>query len=327
MKVPVFILLSILMVTANLPSPVAARSSPGNSSTARSYAPVLSDMNTLLRESICKGTSRLITEYTYLFESTRHRKNDKGIIEKETELYEVYVPPVRTGRLTAQIRILLSRNGIPVPPGDLEKARLRAGERLEKAEKEASSQAAESASFMQWCSGISPIGTYFTVIAPGQAREARLRFTPLSILRFSFFDSPRYEDIDGRKMIALNFKPREGVSYEVYERYLAKIVGTIWIDAEEKIVARIEGWPVTRDNSLQNTIRAHLAAGREPAILYEQIRLPDGIWLPKKIKVNTNSHGYIFGRYYYDLTFVFTEHKRFTTSVEDVTIRPATKQP
>jgi hypothetical protein len=284
-------------------------------------------LNGLLKEALCRGTSKLITEYTYLFETTRYRKDKTGYSETLTDIYEVYAPPLQTGRLTTQIPVLISRNGTPVPPKELEKERQRAGEKLERAEREAQGQAGESSSFIKWCSGITPVGTYFTFIVPGEAREGKLRFTPLSVLRLSVFDSPRYEDLGGRRMIALNFRPRDGVSYEGSERYLAKLVGTIWIDAREKIAARIEAWPMTGDKSMKSTIDAHVAMGLGPAVVYEQIRLPDGTWLPKKIQLNTRTYDYVFGRYHYDMVNVFTEHKRFTTSVDEVKTEPSEKNP
>jgi len=316
MKAPVLAILSGVLLLASSPAPNIARSLTGQPG----------DMSGLLKQCICKGTSKLITEYTYQLEMSKHRKNRRGEIEKFSEVYEVYVPPLKKDRLTQQIMVTTSRDGKPVSAKDLEKERLRAGEKLEKAEKEAQGQQTESPSFLAWCSGNSPIGTYFTFVIAAGAMERKLRFTPLSILRSCTFDSPRYEDLNGRRMIALTFKPREGFEYAAEDRYLSKLMGTIWIDAEEKIAARIEAWPVSGD-SLEGSIKAHKALGKGAVITYEQVRLPEGVWMPKRIELNTNSYSHLFGRYYYDNTCVFTDYKRFTTSVEEVATGQAEKKP
>lgn len=331
MKNRVFTILCAIILLACPASRVAAQSTGGPAattpSTAGSKAIDFSNLGALLTECFCKGTGKLITEYTYLFETTRYRKHDRGAPEIQTELYEVYAPPVKPGQLTYQIPILVSKNGKAISPKQLEKERLRAGEKLEKEEREAKNAGNESPSFKAGCAGITPIGTYFTLTIPGEATERKFKFTPLSVLLFNIFEAPRYEELNGRRMVALDFRPRGGVSFEADERYMEKLGGIIWIDAEDKIAARIEVWPLSGNESMRSISKGYAAAGKGPAVFYEQTRLPDGVWLPKKIQLNTNTYGFVFGRYYYDVINVFSEHKRFTTSVEEVTTARPVKQP
>jgi len=103
--------------------------------TARSEIAAPRDIDTLIRECICKGSGKVITEYTYTWEIIRRGADRLGQIHRWSEIYEVYVPPIREGRLTEQFPILISRNGRELPTEAITKARLRAGEKLQEAER------------------------------------------------------------------------------------------------------------------------------------------------------------------------------------------------
>src|SRR6266436_3446303 len=92
------------------------------------------DVPALIKEAICKGAGDMLIEYSYVM-NVRSRKKDKpGQIKEETTTYEVFIPNLKSGMLTRGILLVTNRNGIPVPPAELEKERLKTGERLEKEE-------------------------------------------------------------------------------------------------------------------------------------------------------------------------------------------------
>jgi hypothetical protein len=75
MKTRVFTILSAIILLVSSASRGAAQA------TAGPKAVDFSNLGALLRECFCKGTGKLITEYTYLFETTRYRKHDQGTPE------------------------------------------------------------------------------------------------------------------------------------------------------------------------------------------------------------------------------------------------------
>jgi hypothetical protein len=90
------------------------------------------DIPALTKEAICKGAGDMLIEYTYVMNVQSRTKEKRGKIKEETTTYEVFIPTLRSGMLTRGLMLVTSRNGIPVPPAELEKQRLKTGERLEK---------------------------------------------------------------------------------------------------------------------------------------------------------------------------------------------------
>lgn len=248
------------------------------------------DLDTLIRECICKGSGKVITEYTYTWEIIRRGADKFGHINSWSEIYEVYVPPIRQGRLTEQFPILISKNGRALPQEAIAKARLRAGEKLQEAERAGSGQSGQESAFRPACAGTQPVGTYFTLVLEGARGQRKTIFAPVTFLRSSEFHSPGRDILDGREMIVLEFKPRAGVRFMAEESYISALVGKVWIDAEEKVLARLEAWPKDRAGK----------AGKA-AVLYEQVRRPEATWLPGRAELNTNLYGYIFRERSYDM--------------------------
>jgi hypothetical protein len=77
----------------------------------------------------------MMADYTYVMTSSSREKDKKGRVKKEeATTHEVYIPTLRGGTRAAGILLVTSRNGVPVPPDELEKERARAGRRLEEEE-------------------------------------------------------------------------------------------------------------------------------------------------------------------------------------------------
>ena len=92
------------------------------------------DIPALVKEAYCKGAGDMMTEYSYVMNSKGRSKDKKGQIKEDSTTYEVFIPTVKSGTRGKGILVVTSRNGVPVPADELEKARRQAGERLEKAE-------------------------------------------------------------------------------------------------------------------------------------------------------------------------------------------------
>ena len=77
-----------------------------------------------------------MTEYSYVLNSVGRSKDKKGNTKEEATTYEVFIPTLKSGTHAKGILVVTSRNGVPCPADELEKAR-RSGRASEKAEKNA----------------------------------------------------------------------------------------------------------------------------------------------------------------------------------------------
>src|SRR6266850_914131 len=92
------------------------------------------DIPALVKEAYCKGAGDMMTDYSYVMNSSTRSKDKKGQTKEESTIYEVFIPTLKSGTSGKGILVPTSHNGVPVPADKLAKARAEAGERLEKAE-------------------------------------------------------------------------------------------------------------------------------------------------------------------------------------------------
>ena len=141
-------------------------------------------------------------------------------------------------------------------------------------------------------------------------------------LRQCRFGAPRYDRLTGRDMIALNIHSCAGNVGDPHEQYLARMAGVVWIDATDKVVARLEAWPAPE------TDRETSSAPRTAeTIVYEQTRLPNGLWVPKRIRLNAIGKAALFNGTDKDMTFEFSHYQRFGTEVKDIEQTPLKSKP
>jgi hypothetical protein len=280
------------------------------------------DIPQLIENALGNGkAARLLSEYTYTLRMAQRKADRKGRITEESETYEAYFPTLKLKGETNFVLIKTKENDRPVTPERLERERQKATERLLKGEEEAQkinkSRGDERAGKQPGGKdagedGEKNVGIYFRMNAGTMFSGVSLDVRTL--LKNCEFDSPRREMIDGREAIALNFRPKPGASFEKEERYLAQSVGTVWIDAADKVLVRVEGWP-----------RAASTRAGNPAFVYEQVRLPDDHWLPRLGRMNCASHTALFGASY-DFVFEFSNYQHFYSEIKDVRInKPAAK--
>jgi chlorite dismutase len=56
------------------------------------------------------------------------------------------------------------------------------------------------------------------------------------------------------------------------------------------------------------------------------VRLPDGLWFPNLIRVNSAGDSLLFDGLNWDVLFEFNDYKRFSTTVEELKIQDPKKQ-
>ncbi len=261
------------------------------------------DVKALIKDALDNGRGdKLLTEYTYLMRMSEGKIDKQGQVKETSENFEAYVPTLRNRDRTSAVLLKLTEKGVPLPGDKLEKERQKAAERLLKSDADAQKYNSRNAAEFNTSK---VIGAYFQV-----RLSADVDLNIKVLLRTCEFNAPRRELIDGRETIALDFSaPAATDAFEKNLRYLARTAGTVWIDVQERILVRAEGWP-----------RAMAAHTGKPAFLYEQIRLPDGYWLTRLAQLNGATHHAVFGSLDKDVTFEFSDYKRFGAEVKDVKV-------
>jgi hypothetical protein len=284
------------------------------------------DTTALRKEAICKGAGDMLIEYTYVMHVNAREKDKKGNTKVETTTYEVFIPTLKSGMHTRGILLVTNRNGVPVPPDELEKERLRTGERLEKEEnKIARAEAAPLAAGDQ-PKGMLPVGMY-THIAFNRAtlgiRRAGVGFAVDDFLETCDLTLLRRAQNEGREVLVFRFTPETDAQFGPNEKYIAQLTGEIWIDAKDRIATKLIAWP--RDPKDNATAPATTAVNRPPAVYAEMMRLRDGTWLPRVIRINGADYPTLFDHITTDITWTYSNYVHFSTEVEDYKMKSTDK--
>ena len=284
------------------------------------------DIDSLVKEAVCKGAGDMMAEYTYVMKSSSREKDKRGQVKKEeATTYEVYVPTLKGGMRAAGVMLVTSRNGVPVPPGELEKERLRAGRRLEAAEDKIARQPAPQAeSSPGRTTGMLPLGKYPRMrirrglFGIGAADVALVMQTFLEKCGLTLAGRER---VNGRETLIFRFTARPGAQFDNSEKYVRLLDGAIRIDAEDRIVTQVAGWPSGVKGP--DVTGATTSPGEKPPAVYiEMTRLPEGVWLPGVVRLNGADYPTLFGGVTTDTTLTYGEYKRFTTETKDVQVKP-----
>jgi hypothetical protein len=201
-----------------------------------------------------------------------------------------------------------------LPPWQILDDRKRAGERLQKEEDEAKNNGDNYNSAPDTAAGYVSAGIY----GKANGKPAWVTIDISEILRSSDFSSPRLERLGNREVIAMNFRPRNGLSFPTSHQYIPKLLGTVWIDQAEKTVARLEAQLAPQFTEGANN--------RGPVLVYEQERRPTGEWFPTLIRMNAGGISSLFNGLNWDVTFEFSEYKKFTSNAGDVIIKEIKEQ-
>jgi len=303
---------------------------------ARTDDPV--DIQALIKEAYCKGSGDMISEYTYVTNSIKREKDKKGKEKLETYTYEVFFPTLKSGTHTKGILVVTSHNGIPVPPAELEKVRARAAERTEKEEEKiARSNPQAPSADSTTVTGMRPLGVYARTAVNHETIGSKhsVRLSVHTFLQNCVLTLLRREQIEGRETLIFTFSPMPQAQLADNEKYLAALTGEIWIDARDRIVTRLVGWPLGVKESSPSPVKpsrdqspplAALPSERAPAVYVEMMRLPQqGIWLPRVTRINGADYPSLFDGITSDSNVTYSNYIRFLTAVGDVKVGQPTQ--
>lgn len=287
-RLAVGVLAAALGLSSFFIPPVIAQSPPAAGET-------IPDLEGLIRDMREKGP-RCLSQLgdftlTFTFYSRKFEKNDKAKTNSRT--FEVFVPESYRNRKKAfrAPLLLVAENGVPVPADTLAKEREKLTQELNELEKD------------QNKSGKKKKGTAFS-LGPGEATSysgftsktglfsGTNALSPSLILTNVEFGAGRREMLDGRETVAVEFRAKPGLKFDKPVGYVAQLEGMVWIDVRDRVLVRLEGWQRT-----PGTGTAFLSNPRpeKAPVLYEQLRIADGIWFPRRQWLFDNATTTMFG--------------------------------
>src|SRR5215475_4444371 len=230
-------------VVARQESPPGAKAQvayvPRNAADDGARLPDLSslDIPLLIRDSDRLGTAMhlRLPEYTYLQTRVSRELDQRGKMVERASAYEAY--PIIVMRHQRHVISLISEDGAQVSPKRLKKERLRAAKEIETAERESALQV-----------GGAPAGGAEKYVAAGIGVSQTGDGVWIGVsqfLRQCRFGEPRYDRLGDRDVIALDIHSCAGNVSDPRELYLTSMAGVVWIDAADKVVARLEAWPAS----------------------------------------------------------------------------------
>jgi hypothetical protein len=260
------------------------------------------DVTALLRE-VGANQDELenrVAEYAFKQTETDREINSKGELKKETiKVYEVYPLPNRE-----PVEKLISENGVPLSAEKAAKEDKRVQEEFEKAERDKEKDEKRVAQRRAEREKKKAEGDDPTDIS--------------SFLKACEFVSPRREILGGREAIVFDFRPREGFKPKTrQESLIAKLIGVVWIDPIDKQVIRLEA-RLAEGFKMAGGLLVSLKPGA--ALVMEQTRMVQGVWLPKFAQVNLSVKVLLFGGGDYNKTIEWSDYRHFAGDVKDYKI-------
>jgi len=237
-------------------------------------------------------------EYSFVQKETTREINDHGELKKETvRMYEVF--PIANRE---PVYKLISENGAPLSAERAAKEDKRVMEEMVKAEKESAENKQKQ-----------------------EKREAELEKKRAAgkaddedpgisqFLRACEFVSPRRENFRDRDTIVFDFRPRPNFRpSNRSESLISKLVGVIWIDPVDKQVIRMEA-RLAEGFKMGGGLLVSLKPGA--AMVMEQKRMDDGVWLPRLAHFNLSIRVLLFGGGDINKTYEWSDYKHFKGEV------------
>jgi hypothetical protein len=252
-----------------------------------------------------------VNDYTFTQKVTEREVDDRGQVKKEkVSVYEVY-PIADYG----WVEKLVMENGAPLSPERAAKEEKRAAEELEKAEHEAPKLKQKREQKRAERRAKRRAKSSDKAKAGGEGDEEDDDVEISTFLRACEFFSPRREHFRERDVIVFDFRPRAGFKPSTMgETIVSKLSGVIWIDPAERQAVRLEARLV--DNfKLGGGLVASIKPGS--AFIFEQTRLPEGVWMPRFSQVNVSARVLLFKGVTVNETREFGGFKRFSTKTGD----------
>lgn len=154
----------------------------------------------------------------------------------------------------------------------------------------------------------------------GPPREDGPRVSIAELLRASNLVNPRRERFNGRSVIVFDFEPNPAFDYKNAKsmlKFFGKTAGVMWIDEQDKQVARLEAYLADSFN-VGGGVLAKLRKGA--SFVLEQRRVNDEIWLPAIADINLSVRVLLVKGINVNQRVESYDYRKFTTEVKDAKV-------
>jgi hypothetical protein len=237
-----------------------------------------------------------VGDYTYTEKRTERKINDRGEVTDETvKLFEVYPLPGRN-----DVRRLISEDGVMLSPERAVKEEKRVNDEMEKAQRERARTKEKHERAIQ---------------KGKKEKDDESELGIADFLRAAELVSPRNERLRDRYAIVFDFRPRAGYKPKTsVESIISKLAGVMWIDPLDKQVIRLEARLID-SYKMGGGLLASIRPGT--ALVFEQKRMEDGVWLPVYAQVNITARVLLFKGINMNVVQEFSNYQRFNSNVDD----------
>jgi hypothetical protein len=252
---------------------------------------------------------RRVSDYTFTRKETQREFDSKGLVKTEkVTVHEVY--PVAGG---GSVLKLISEDGVPLSTAQLEREEKRVVEEMAKLEREnAKRKEKRERERAERARKRKDAGAS----ADGATEEENVGIAVF--LRACEFISPRRERFQDREVIVFDFRPRPNFKPSTRsEAMVSKLAGVAWVDPVDKHVMRLEA-RLAESYKVGGGLLVSVRPGS--AVVIEQTRLADGVWLPRYSQINAAAKLFLFAGFHIDATHEYSNYKRFSTGVGDAQV-------
>jgi hypothetical protein len=247
-----------------------------------------------------KKLDERVSDYSFTEKRTERKINDKGEVKEEkVTVYEIY--PLPGGGAFYKV---ITENGVPLSAERAAKQDKNIAEAVAKYEKEREKKEQKKKEEAEKNNG--------------QVKKEKEDEGDVSVavfLRACEFVSPRREHLRDREAVVFEFRPKPGFKPKTMgEDIVTKLIGVIWIDPVDKEVMRLEA-KLAQGFKVGGGLVASIRPGS--TFVFEQTRLPDGVWLPRFAQVNFAVKVFIFKNIEANETSEFSNYRRFNTEASD----------
>lgn len=204
----------------------------------------------------------LLDSYSFTQKVIKRELGKDGVM-RETES-ETFQMSFHKGRRVSR---LIEKNGRPLSPKDQADADRDVEKRIDEIEKAAAKNESREA-------------------GGGPARGDERRISIAEVLRASKLMNPRRERFRGRNVVVFDFEPDPGFDMKNAKsmlKFFGKTAGVMWIDEEDKQVARLEA-SLADSFGIGGGVVAKLKKGA--SFVLDQERVGGEIWLPSEAEIN-----------------------------------------
>jgi hypothetical protein len=266
-------------------------------------------------------TARIL-DYTYTETAVEYEVDKAGKVKVASEkAYEVYPVWNRKG---GYVRIQVSENGSPLGEEKVARERERAAKSLAEVGSAAGGQQPAAAAQVSTQRGFASFGIGVEQHRHGGMSKTFWSIRPTDFLTAHDFYAPVRTVYHARAAILLSYRPRPGHVYdrtnvpfkdgvEDYGRVMSQLGGRVWIDADEKVIVRLEAFP-SSEAGRPSELPADSPLG------FESQRLPDGTWVPARSWYNSYGREDFFWKTPISRERRYSDFKKFKVNVGDAKV-------